>query len=226
MSPHLRSVSRVGKGETPVFGNASKHVTFALRTTTAALAAALTLLVALCLAVPASASPGSVIRDCSEDGILNGKYSQSELDGALEQLPSDLDEYTDCRAVIRRAQLNAAGSKHRAKRPASTADRVDTAAPPSGDEQKEIAKAAGSGGAVRLGGEGITPGQAAKPFKTAGLGTDLPPLVLIVLLALAGALLTGLALAARRRWGPAGEGTGPLHRIGEGVRRGVSRFRR
>ena len=225
MSPHLRSVSRVGKGERRISANAPKHVTFALRTTTAALASALTLLAALCVAVPASASPGSVIRDCSEDGILNGKYSQSELDGALEQLPSDLDEYTDCRAVIRRAQLNAAG-KHRAKRPASTADRVDAAAPPSGDEQKEIAKATGTGGAVKVGGTGVKPGESAKPFHSAGFGTDLPPLVLIVLLALAGALLTGLALAARRRWSPADGEAGVLQRIGEGVRRGVSRFRR
>jgi hypothetical protein len=200
-------------------------VTFALRTTTAALAAAFTLLAALCLAVPASASPGSVIRDCSEDGILNGKYSQSELDGALEQLPSDLDEYTDCRAVIRRAQLNAASGKNRAKRPKPTVDRVDAGSPPSGDEQKEIAKAAGSGGAVKVGGEGVTPGQSAKPFDSAGFGTDLPSLVLIVLLALGGALLTALALATRRRL-DAGAGDGPLRRIGEGVRRGVSRFRR
>jgi hypothetical protein len=198
----------------------------ALRTTTAALGAALALVVALWLAVPASASPSSVIRDCSEDGILNGKYSQSELDGALEQLPSDLDEYTDCRAVIRRAQLNAAGNKGRAKRPRSTADRVDAGSPPSGDEQNEINKAAGSGGAVRVGGEGVKPGQSAKPFDSAGFGTDLPPLVFAVLLALGGALLTGLALAARRRWAPAGEGDGFLRRIGEGVRRGVSRFRR
>ena len=206
--------------------NAPKHVTVALRTTTAALAAALALLAALCVAVPASASPGSVIRDCSEDGILNGKYSQSELDGALEQLPSDLDEYTDCRAVIRRAQLNAAGGKHRAKRPASTADRVDAASPPSGDEQKEIAKATGTGGAVKVGGTGVKPGESAQPFHSASFGTDLPPLVLIVLLALGGALLTALALAARRRWNPAEGDQGRLQRIGEGVRRGVSRFRR
>jgi hypothetical protein len=200
-------------------------VTFALRTTTAALAAVLILLVAMCHAVPASASAGSVIRDCSEDGILNVKYSQSELDGALEQLPSDLDEYTDCRAVIRRAQLNAASGKSRAKRPKSTVDRVDAGSPPSGDEQKEIAKAAGSGGSVKVGGTGVTPGQSAKPFDSAGFGTDLPSLVLIVLLALAGALLTALALATRRRL-DAGGGEGPLRRIGEGVRRGVSRFRR
>ena len=120
------------------------------RTTPIALAALLASLLVALLAAPAMASPTSVIRDCSEDGVLNGKYSQSELDGALEQLPSDLDEYTDCRAVIRRAQLGAAGGKHRAKRNPSTADRVNGAAPPTGDEQQEIAKATGSGGSVRF----------------------------------------------------------------------------
>ena len=40
--------------------------------------------------------------------------------------------------------------------------------------------------------------RARAPFKTAGLGTDLPPLVLVVLVALAGAMLLGATLAIRR----------------------------
>ena len=187
---------------------------FPARTTPAALAAVLALLLVAVVATPAHASAGSVIRDCSEDGILNGKYSQSELGGALEQLPSDLDEYTDCRAVIRRAQLGAAGDKHRAPRKTSTADRVDAAAPPTGTEQQELDKAAGSGSSVRIGGEGVRPGGSAAPFNSAGFGTDLPPFILIVLLALAGLCIGGLVMAARRRG------------LGEGVKRGISRFRR
>ena len=199
----------------------------AARTTQVALAALLAALLGLATAAPAPASPAGVIRDCSEDGILNGSYSQSELDGALEQLPSDLDEYTDCRSVIRRAQLKSAGDKRRPKRAPSTADQVDAAAPPTGREQQQIAKAAGSGASVRIGGAGVRPGERARPFDSAGFGTDLPPFVLIVLLALAGLSLSGLAVAGRRRWGSAGAGTGsPLARIGEGVRRGISRFRR
>jgi hypothetical protein len=195
------------------------------RTTHIALAAALALLLAAATAAPALASPAGVIRDCSEDGILNGKYSQSELDGALEQLPSDLDEYTDCRSVIRRAQLGSASSKHRSSRKSSAAERVDAGAPPTGDEQQEIAKAAGSRGSVKIGGEGVRPGSSAEPFDSAGFGSDLPPLLMIVLLALGGLFLSGVGVAARRRW-PAAEGAGgPLRRIGEGVRRGVSRFR-
>src|SRR5262249_41478916 len=43
------------------------------------------------------------IRDCAQDGVLNKHYSQSDLQSALDNLPSDIDEYTDCRAVIRAA---------------------------------------------------------------------------------------------------------------------------
>ncbi len=171
-------------------------------------------LLGVTMAAPALASPAGVIRDCSEDGVLNGKYSQSELAGALEQLPSDLDEYTDCRSVIRRAQLGSAASKRHPSRKPSAAERVDTGSPPTGTEQKEIAKATGSSGSVRIGGEGVRPGGSARLFDTAGFGTDLPPLLMIVLLALAGLSLAGLAASARRRG------------IGQGVRRGISRFRR
>lgn len=171
-------------------------------------------LLALVAATPALASPASVIRDCSEDGVLNGKYSQAELDGALEQLPSDLDEYTDCRAVIRRAQLGSASSKSRSAREPSAAERVDAASPPTGDEQRKINKAAGTSAPVRIGDKGVRPGEDAQALDSSAIGGDLPPLVLVVLLALGGLCLTGLAAAARRRG------------IGEGVRRGISRFRR
>jgi hypothetical protein len=163
-------------------------------------------LAALAVSVPAAlASPMSVIRDCSEDGILNGKYSASELDGALEQLPSDLDEYTDCRAVIRRAQLGSAGDKHRGRKRPAVADRVDATAPPTAGEQREIAKASGSKRPVRIGGIGVRPGESGAPFKSAGFGTDLPTLVLLVLIGLGASMLAGTAV---------------------GVKRGVSRLRR
>ena len=90
------------------------------------------LLVAAALALlataPAQASSGDVIRDCSEDGSLEGHYSQGELVGALDNLPSDIDEYTDCRTVIRRAQLAGAKGKGKGK-PQGVVSRVDHSAP-------------------------------------------------------------------------------------------------
>jgi hypothetical protein len=189
--------------ETPASASPpTTDMTFAVRTITTLVA----VLAAFAVAVPAAlGSPMSVIRDCSEDGALNGKYSPSELDGALDQLPSDLDEYTDCRAVIRRAQLGSAGDKHRAAKRPAVADRVDGVAPPTADEQHEIDRATGSDDSVRVGGTGVRPGESGAPFKSAGFGTDLPTLVFVVLIALGASLLAGTAT---------------------GVKRGVSRLRR
>lgn len=58
------------------------------------------------LAVPASASADyrDVIKDCYEDGKLDGSYSREDLKQAERNVPSDVDEYSDCRAVIRAAR--------------------------------------------------------------------------------------------------------------------------
>src|SRR3954449_8987509 len=60
----------------------------------------------LVVAPPAlAASRGKIIRDCADDGQLQGPYSQSELRDARQNLPSDVAEYTDCADVLRRAEL-------------------------------------------------------------------------------------------------------------------------
>lgn len=69
----------------------------------------LTLLLVLLPAGAAHASAAQVIRDCTDDGVLSGTYSQKELRTALANLPSDVDEYTNCRDVIRAAQLTGGG---------------------------------------------------------------------------------------------------------------------
>ena len=71
----------------------------------------LALAVALCaLLVPAAAqaSPGAVIRDCRDDGDLDHTYSNKDLRKAEDNLPADVDEYTDCREVIAGAVTNGA----------------------------------------------------------------------------------------------------------------------
>jgi len=67
------------------------------------------LLAALALPALASASGSAVIKDCTLDGQLNKTYSQKDYADALANLPADVDEYSDCRDVIRRAQLGGAG---------------------------------------------------------------------------------------------------------------------
>jgi hypothetical protein len=183
------------------------------------------------LVVPsAHASSGDVIRDCSEDGVLDKHYSQKELSGALDNLPSDLDEYTDCRTVIRGAQL--AGAKKRGGGPHGVIARVDHSAPVNPAEAKSIERAAkGSSGAVDIAGSTISPGGAATSVAATGLGTDIPAFVLVALIALGLAMICGAAFAMQRRWPDRWRTVStsvgsPIRRMGEGVRRGISRFRR
>ena len=61
---------------------------------------ALAALAALVLAPLAAASPTAVVRDCAEDGSLDGSYSDADKRAALGQIPADIDEYSDCRSVI------------------------------------------------------------------------------------------------------------------------------
>jgi hypothetical protein len=70
------------------------------------------LLVVLALGAPSAAlaSGSDVIRDCAQDGKLDKKYSQQDLRNAEQNLPSDIDEYTDCRAVIRAAMSGGTGA--------------------------------------------------------------------------------------------------------------------
>ncbi len=57
------------------------------------------------VAVPAAnaASTTEILRDCADDGVLQGKYTPSELRKARQNIPTDADEYTDCRDVLARA---------------------------------------------------------------------------------------------------------------------------
>jgi len=62
---------------------------------------------ATCLLAPAAAhaSGDTVLKDCSDHGRITKKYSQKEYRDALANIPTDLDEYTDCRDQIKKAQL-------------------------------------------------------------------------------------------------------------------------
>ena len=67
------------------------------------------LLIALAIPATAIASGDDVIRDCAQDGDLDKEYSDEELEDASENLPSDVDSYSNCRDVIRAAQTGGRG---------------------------------------------------------------------------------------------------------------------
>ena len=169
------------------------------------------LLLALTIASPAlAASRGKIIRDCADDGQLQGSYTQSELRDARQNLPSDVAEYTDCADVLRRAELpdrgsaggGAGGSAGGAGGSGGAAGGGGAGGgpltPETDADRAELARAAKSGGdAVDVGGASIVPG-------AAGLGGDrvrndvpVPLIVALVLLALGGAALA--VPAVRRR---------------------------
>ena len=69
----------------------------------------LTALIAL-LAVPAAAgaSVDAIYEDC-QDGRLDKRHAKPDLREALDDMPADLDEYTNCRELIRAARDNQRG---------------------------------------------------------------------------------------------------------------------
>jgi hypothetical protein len=70
----------------------------------------LAMLLAAVVPAPALAQGGDeVIRDCAEDGDLDGEYTQEELDDAYRNMPSDIDEYSTCREVIESAREQRGG---------------------------------------------------------------------------------------------------------------------
>jgi hypothetical protein len=43
-----------------------------------------------------------ILRDCADDGRLEGNYSASKLRDARNNIPAELEEYSDCRDVLSR----------------------------------------------------------------------------------------------------------------------------
>src|SRR3954465_14546757 len=68
--------------------------------------AGLVILLAIAPAAEA-ASTTQILRDCADDGVLQGHYSPTELRKARQHIPADADEYTDCRDVLSRAMAGA-----------------------------------------------------------------------------------------------------------------------
>ena len=64
-------------------------------------------------ATAALASGRDVLDDCTDDEVMSKTYTQKEYRDALSQLAADADQYGNCRQVISRAQLRAAGAKRK-----------------------------------------------------------------------------------------------------------------
>jgi len=158
-------------------------------------------LAVLALPAPAFASADQVIRDCARDGRLDHKYSNSELRRARNNLPADLDEYSDCRDVIAAAikggsdkGLGAGSPGVGATNPAAeaaaqTLDQGDLAALTSGK---------GPAPAVDVGGTSLKPDSSGF-FNLGGAANQVPlPLLLALILLSLFALASGLGALRER----------------------------
>lgn len=163
--------------------------------------------IALLVAAPAQAARGDgVIKDCTADGRMDGGWSQADYKDALDNLPTDIDEYTDCRELIRAAQLAArrgggGGSRAGGGGGAAAARGAEPpAAPaaPTAGERVRIERAR-KGGPVRVGGTHVAPGESGGPLGEPAAATNRLPLpLLLALLALAASGLALTAAAVRR----------------------------
>jgi hypothetical protein len=164
----------------------------------------LVLVVLALVALPASAmAQNSAIADCNTDGDLDEKYSNKELREAIEDLPTDLDEYSNCREILSgaitsgsdrgggRPTLGADGSPLPAEEHAArTEDNEDLAAITADPEKRPPS--------VEVGGEEVEPGSNGL-FDLASASNDLPVTLLVALIALALVAVIGGLVALRER---------------------------
>jgi cobalamin biosynthesis Mg chelatase CobN len=180
----------------------------------------LTALVIACLAAPAAASADSGVNklliDACNDEHIDGHYTQAQYKKALEQLPTDTDEYSACREVLQRGRLAALGSSKKGNSGnssgtgttgggggttggggssgsagSSAAPAADPAASATPAQKKAIAQAGETAKAVNVGGKLVQPGELGLGA-ISGSGHSVPtPLAALMVLLVAGALSGG-----------------------------------
>lgn len=167
----------------------------------------------LVAAAPAAAyNVSAVYKDCENNGQLTGHYSNAQLKAALNQLPTQVAEYSACADVIRQAIIRASshggghngnggttgagggggngpggGSGHPGSGPNGTK---------AGTSSLKHGGAAGTGAnanAITLSGSNVRPGG------TGSGSSSLPAPLIVVLVLLALTAVSGGAVAIRRR---------------------------
>jgi hypothetical protein len=158
-------------------------------------------LAVLALPAPAFASADQVIRDCVLDGKLDHKYSNSELRKARNNLPTDLDEYSDCRDVIAAAIKGGSDRGIGAGSPGVGATDPAGEAAARADDQADLAALASGKGpkpSVDVGGTNLAPDSSGF-FNLGGAANEVPlPLLLALILLSLFALASGLGALRER----------------------------
>ncbi len=160
------------------------------------LALATPLCAALLAPAGASADYQRLLLDaCGNDGTVNGNYTQSEYRDAIANIPTDADQYSDCRAILTAAQLSAAsggsgsggsGSGGSASSGGSAVTQQSATSQPSKSETNSVDAAVSD--AVKNGGGPVVIGAATVNPDALGASRSISslPTALIVALALIG----------------------------------------
>jgi hypothetical protein len=167
----------------------------------------LVLVAVLVLGAPAAAraSGDEAIRDCAQDGKLDKNYSQKELQEAEQNLPSDIDEYTDCRAAIR-AQMSGGSGNPGGPGPAGA---IITASGAVAGSQADVdaltavqtQSEKGKSPTLTVAGKKVVPGNAGLTGALGGLAgaNGMPPALVLAIAALVILAVVTTYLAAREK---------------------------
>src|SRR5215213_6204701 len=163
-------------------------------------------LLALLVAAPAAFADSTrtkILREC-QDGRLTGSYTPAQIRDARNNIPDDIDQYSDCRDVLTRALLAGAADKGgdgdgggggRRGGTGGSGDGGGQPLTPSTDADRKALEAAATGGAqpVQIAGRAVKPGGSVR--------NDIPTTLLVVLALLALAAVAAIAPFIRRNAG-------------------------
>jgi hypothetical protein len=162
-------------------------------------------LLALLLVAPtaaADATRNKILREC-QSGSLSGDYTAREIRDARNNIPDDLDQYTDCRDVLTRALLSQAGGDAGSGGGGTGGGAGGgtgggggapaTPLTPSTEEDQQALRGAAQAGTtpLEIAGRPVTPGESA--FRN-----DLPTTLLVLLALIAAAAVAAVGPQLRR----------------------------
>jgi hypothetical protein len=162
----------------------------------------------LLLAAPPASAAGvrqKILRECQE-GRITGSYTPGQLRDARKHIPTDVDEYSDCRDVLARASLTGRSG-------GGGGGAGGTAAPggvlpgggggdsqvltPDPEEQTALDAAHKGGTPIMVDGERIVPGASGLAADAARHGLPTTLLTLLILLVLCALAAAGPAVRRR-----------------------------
>jgi hypothetical protein len=166
-------------------------------------------LLAVLVSAPAALADSTrtkILQEC-QDGRLTGDYTSRQIRDALNNIPDDIDQYSDCRDVLRNALLNQAGNSGNNGGGGGTGGGAggtggggtggtngggEPLTPSTDADRKALDAAATSGGQpLQIAGRNVTPGEA-------GVRNSLPTTLIVVLALLAAAAAGAVAPFVRR----------------------------